>query len=117
MPAGAIVGHVHLFVGDLDAAARFYHGGLGLDKTVWSYPGALFLSAGGYHHHLGTNTWAVGAPVAVESDARLLEWELRVSGAAAADARARELETGRCAGRARFGWGRGPRPLGNGSPD
>lgn len=86
MPAGAVVGHVHLFVGDLDAAARFYHSGLGLDKTVWSYPGALFLSAGGYHHHLGTNTWAVGAPVAIESDARLLEWELRVPGAGAADA-------------------------------
>ena len=61
MPAGTTLGHVHLFVGDLDAAARFYHEGLGFDKTVWSYPGALFLSAGGYHHHLGTNTWAVGA--------------------------------------------------------
>ena len=78
MPAGATVGHVHLFVGDLDAAARFYHSGLGLDKVVWSYPGALFLSAGGYHHHLGTNTWAVGAPAAVEADARLLEWEIQV---------------------------------------
>ena len=42
-------------------AAAFYHAGLGLDKVVWSYPGALFLSAGGYHHHLGTNTWAAGA--------------------------------------------------------
>ena len=78
MPAGTVIGHVHLFVGDLEAAARFYHAGLGFDKTVWSYPGALFLSAGGYHHHLGTNTWAAGAPPAGEADARLLEWEVRV---------------------------------------
>lgn len=78
MPAGTALGHVHLFVGDLEAASRFYHTGLGLDKTVWSYPGALFMSAGGYHHHLGTNTWAAGAEAAKEEDARLLEWEIRV---------------------------------------
>ena len=78
MPAGSTLGHVHLFVGDLDAAARFYHEGLGFDKMVWSYPGALFLSAGGYHHHLGTNTWAAGAAPPAEGDARLLEWEIRV---------------------------------------
>jgi hypothetical protein len=33
---------------------------LGFDRTAWSYPGALFLSAGGYHHHLGTNVWSPG---------------------------------------------------------
>ena len=76
MPAGTVLGHVHLYVGDLDRAARFYHAGLGLDRVVWSYPGALFLSAGGYHHHLGTNTWAAGAALAGENDARLLEWEI-----------------------------------------
>jgi catechol 2,3-dioxygenase len=78
MPAGTIVGHVHLHVGDLEAAAAFYHQGLGLDKVVWSYPGALFLSAGGYHHHLGLNTWAAGAAPAGDDDARLLEWEILV---------------------------------------
>jgi catechol 2,3-dioxygenase len=78
MPAGTVVGHVHLFVGDLERAAAFYHVGLGLDKTVWNYPGALFLSAGGYHHHVGTNTWAAGAAPAGPGDARLLEWELVV---------------------------------------
>lgn len=78
MPAGTVIGHVHLFVSDLDRAAAFYHQGLGLDKIGWSYPGALFLSAGGYHHHLGTNTWAAGAPVATDADARLLEWEVLV---------------------------------------
>lgn len=82
MPAGATLGHVHLFVGDLDGSSRFYHEGLGMDKMVWSYPGALFLSAGGYHHHLGTNIWAAGAPPAGEGDARLLEWEIRVPAAA-----------------------------------
>ncbi len=76
LPPGTSIGHVHLFVGDLPAAAEFYHAGLGLDQTVWSYPGALFLSAGGYHHHLGTNTWAAGAPPAGETDAKLLDWEL-----------------------------------------
>lgn len=78
MPAGTMIGHVHLHVGDLEAASDFYHGALGLDKVIWSYPGALFLSAGGYHHHLGVNTWARGAAPAGESDAKLLEWELRV---------------------------------------
>jgi catechol 2,3-dioxygenase len=78
MPAGTVVGHVHLYVADIDQAAAFYHEGLGLDKVVWNYPGALFMSAGGYHHHLGTNTWAAGAPRAEENDARLLEWTVLV---------------------------------------
>jgi catechol 2,3-dioxygenase len=76
LPSGTVIGHVHLFVGDLQQAAAFYHAGLGLDQVVWSYPGALFLSAGGYHHHLGTNTWAAGALPAGDHDARLLEWEI-----------------------------------------
>ena len=76
MPAGTRVGHVHLHVGDLSEAAAFYHEALGFDKVVWNYPGALFVSAGGYHHHLGLNTWAAGAPAAGPDDARLLEWEV-----------------------------------------
>jgi catechol 2,3-dioxygenase len=78
MPSGTELGHVHLFVADLERAATFYHAGLGFDKTVWSYPGALFLSAGGYHHHLGVNTWATGATPAGPDEARLLEWEVIV---------------------------------------
>jgi len=74
MPAGASIGHIHLHVGDLERAGAFYDQGLGLDRVVWSYPGALFLSAGGYHHHLGVNTWAASATVAAMDDARLLEW-------------------------------------------
>jgi len=75
-PAGTTVGHVHFFVGDLDRAADFYHAGLGLDHARWPLPSAMFLSAGGYHHHVGTNIWAAGSPVASAEDARLLFWEL-----------------------------------------
>ncbi|MGO3234497.1 MAG: VOC family protein [Microbacterium sp.] len=52
----ASMGHVHLRVGDLDGARAFYSDVLGFDVTAES-PGALFYSAGGYHHHLATNTW------------------------------------------------------------
>jgi catechol 2,3-dioxygenase len=78
MPAGTVIGHIHLHVGELARAETFYHEALGLDKMVWSYPGALFLSAGGYHHHLGLNTWAAGATPPGEGEARLLEWEVVV---------------------------------------
>jgi catechol 2,3-dioxygenase len=76
IPAGTVMGHVHLHVGDIDDASRFYHGAIGFDRVVRSYPGALFLSAGGYHHHLGVNTWAAGAAPASDDDARLLEWRI-----------------------------------------
>jgi len=75
-PSGTTIGHVHFHVGDIEQAASFYHAALGMDKIVWNYPGALFLSAGGYHHHVGTNTWAAGSAVATDEDARLLHWEL-----------------------------------------
>jgi catechol 2,3-dioxygenase len=92
MPNGTTMGHVHLHVGDLEEAAAFYHEALGFDKVVWSYPGALFLSAGGYHHHLGTNTWAAGAPRATDEDARLIEWELVMPDAASVSAAAASVE-------------------------
>jgi catechol 2,3-dioxygenase len=78
LPASTKIGHVHFFIGDLDEGSRFYHAGLGFDKVGWSFPGALFVSAGSYHHHVGMNTWAAGAPVASDDDARLVEWELIV---------------------------------------
>jgi catechol 2,3-dioxygenase len=63
MDPATLMGHVHLNVADLEAAERFYVGELGFDVMVRSYPGALFVSAGGYHHHIGLNTWAgPGAP-------------------------------------------------------
>lgn len=87
LPAGTKIGHVHLHVGDLQRARKFYHEQLGLDITVSRYPGALFLSAGGYHHHLGVNTWAgPHATPPPPSAARLLYWELLVPDAGAARA-------------------------------
>lgn len=88
MPSGTRVGHVHLHVGDLGQASHFYHVALGLDRMVWSYPGALFLAAGGYHHHLGLNTWAgPDARPAGEGDARLIEWHIVLPRAQLASAR------------------------------
>lgn len=86
MPSGTTLGHVHLHVGALEQARAFYHDALGLDLVVWSYPGALFFSAGGYHHHLGTNTWAARQPSAARDDARLLDWEIVLPDAAAVQA-------------------------------
>lgn len=54
---GLVVGHVHLHVGDLARALAFYRDALGLERMT-SLPGAEFLAAGGYHHHLAVNTWA-----------------------------------------------------------
>jgi catechol 2,3-dioxygenase len=55
--AGTTIGHVHLQVADIAEAEEFYNGVLGFDVMVRGYPGALFVSAGGYHHHIGLNTW------------------------------------------------------------
>jgi catechol 2,3-dioxygenase len=55
-PEGSTIGHVHLQVGALEPAEAFYAGVLGLDITC-RYPGAIFYSADGYHHHLATNIW------------------------------------------------------------
>jgi catechol 2,3-dioxygenase len=93
LPRGTVMGHVHLHVANLTDAEAFYHRALGFDKAMWTYPGALFLSAGGYHHHLGTNTWSSGVPAA-EDQARLLSWDLEVPGTQAADAVAASLRAG-----------------------
>src|ERR1700710_967657 len=55
--SGARIGHVHLKVADLQRAIDFYHGVLGFDVTQKYGNSAAFLSAGGYHHHIGLNTW------------------------------------------------------------
>ena len=56
-PAGLTVGHVHLKVADLERAIAFYRDVLGLELTQRYGAQAAFLSAGGYHHHVGLNTW------------------------------------------------------------
>lgn len=92
MPAGTVIGHVHLHVGDIERASAFYSEALGFDRTVWHYPGALFLSAGGYHHHLATNVWAgSGATPSGPGEARLLEWTLELPDAASIAAAAESL--------------------------
>lgn len=57
LPPETRVGHVHLKVADLDRAIAFYSGVLGFEVTQRYGPQAAFLSAGGYHHHIGLNTW------------------------------------------------------------
>ena len=55
--SGVSIGHVHLRVADLERAIRFYNGVLGFEVTMRYGTSAAFLSAGGYHHHIGLNTW------------------------------------------------------------
>jgi catechol 2,3-dioxygenase len=56
VPAGTRIGHVHLKVADLDRAVWFYHEVMGFDVN-FKFDAMAFLSAGGYHHHIGLNTW------------------------------------------------------------
>jgi catechol 2,3-dioxygenase len=81
MPDGTVMGHVHLQVAHLPEAREFYAALLGFDVMV-EIPGqASFLSTGGYHHHLGMNTWAgIGAPPAPPDQARLRRAALEVEG-------------------------------------
>ncbi|MBK7905757.1 MAG: VOC family protein [Gemmatimonadetes bacterium] len=95
MPNGTAMGHVHLHVGDIARASAFYSDAVGFDRIVWSYPGALFLAAGGYHHHLGTNVWAgADAPSAAEDDARLVEWTIELPTLADVDSAAVNIARG-----------------------
>lgn len=92
MPRGTTMGHVHLQVADIPAAEAFYHRALGLDVMVRSYPGALFLAAGGYHHHLGLNTWqSQGAPPPPQGALGLDRYELMLPTAAERDSAADRL--------------------------
>lgn len=79
LPGGTRIGHVHLQVADLAEAEHFYAGVLGLDVTVRGYPGALFVAAGGYHHHIGLNTWnSRGAAAPAPGSVGLRSYELRL---------------------------------------
>lgn len=62
-PEKTRIGHVHLKVADLDRALQFYQGLLGFELVTMYGDQAAFISAGGYHHHIGLNTWhSLGAP-------------------------------------------------------
>jgi catechol 2,3-dioxygenase len=74
LPAGTRVGHVHLRVADVPQSIGFYRDTLGFDLMATYGNQAAFLAAGGYHHHVGANTWqSLGAPPAPEGTARLLQ--------------------------------------------
>jgi len=63
LPDGTAMGHVHLRVADVPKTVEFYNGVLGMGVMAQLGPAAAFLSAGGYHHHVGANTWeSRGAP-------------------------------------------------------
>ena len=92
LPAGTRLGHIHLQVGDIAQADAFYHGVLGFD-VVASMPQALFVSAGGYHHHVGLNTWhSRGARQAPAEIASLRYYTITLPNAAARDAVVARLE-------------------------
>jgi catechol 2,3-dioxygenase len=77
LPDGTTVGHVHLCVRDVDETIAFYRDKLGMGLTAHRSDQAAFLSAGGYHHHIGGNTWETrGAPPAPEGTARLLRFTI-----------------------------------------
>lgn len=77
LPNGTTMGHVHFKVRSLESAQLFYRDRLGFTVTTDSYPGALFLAADGYHHHIGANVWArPSTPIATE--AGLEAWTLLV---------------------------------------
>jgi catechol 2,3-dioxygenase len=92
MPAGTRMGHVHLRVADLKASERFYVDVLGFELMQRFGPGALFVSAGGYHHHLGLNTWeSAGAPPPPEGAIGLHHFNVLLPHAAALEAVAARL--------------------------
>lgn len=71
LPAGTVMGHIHLHVSNISEAENFYIKGLGF-QVVSHYPQAIFTSTGGYHHHIALNTWqGVGAPRRPENSAGL----------------------------------------------
>ena len=90
VPADSSVGHVHLQVGALEPAERFYRETLGMDVTC-RFPGAVFYSSGGYHHHLATNIWNSrgaglrSAPVTGLAEVEILRNELANLAAVARD--------------------------------
>ncbi|RPI12794.1 MAG: VOC family protein [Ignavibacteriae bacterium] len=75
------IGHIHLQVSNLDKAKKFYHEILGMDITSSSYNGALFFSAGGYHHHIGANIWhSKNSPPLPDNSTGLKEFTINIPG-------------------------------------
>jgi catechol 2,3-dioxygenase len=86
LPGGTTIGHVHLRVASLEASERFYVGVLGFALTQRFGPGAIFVAAGGYHHHLGLNIWeSAGAPPPPVGAIGLDHFEVQLPDAAAVE--------------------------------
>ena len=100
LPAGTVMGHVHLKVADLKSTRAFYEGLLGLDVVVdFSQQGALFVSQGGYHHHFGLNVWhSRNGGEAQEGEARLLSAQIYLPDDELEATRTRLLKAGYAAG-------------------
>lgn len=85
LPDGTKLGHMHLRVGDTTLAEQFYHDVLGFD-VVSRFPGAVFVSAGGYHHHIGLNAWeSRGGQAPVSPSAGLEEFTIALPDRSALD--------------------------------
>jgi catechol 2,3-dioxygenase len=96
LPAGTVMGHVHLQVADIPETVRFYRDVLGFDEMASYGSQATFLATGGYHHHVGANTWAsAGAPPPPEGSASLRQAAIVVPDADSRDEAVRRVaETG-----------------------
>jgi catechol 2,3-dioxygenase len=96
LPPGTRIGHIHLHVPDLERAIRFFGETIGFDLMLRYGPSAGFLSAGGYHHHIGVNTWAgEGAPEPAAGSTGLLEYSILIPDAVGLDRiEARAVESG-----------------------
>jgi len=93
MEPATVLGHMHLHVAHLDEAVEFYQRVIGFELQMYYGRSAAFLSAGGYHHHIGVNTWnGVGAPPPPPESVGLRYFTVRLAGQAELDRLVQRLE-------------------------
>ena len=78
LPQETILGHLHLHVDNLESAETFFANCLGFKKTMLYQKSALFIADGGYHHHLGLNTWQKGSPLCALRQVGLKSYDLAI---------------------------------------
>lgn len=116
MVPGTRIGHVHLHIADIEASKTFYHRILGFDITsVYHQSTALFVSAGGYHHHLGLNIWAgAGAPQPPKNATGIAYFTIVLPSDTELNAILHQLEANRIAAQKHEGYWFVEDPVGNG---